>query len=187
MTESQGLQLLPSQKKRFSIAFIRGHHTLFMVIFITLGFLVMSYVVLQLLNARVAKRIEAQNRKIEAIHKIRDKAQEQKLVTADQQLDAVQSLLTTHPTWSRTLSNVQKLIQPRVAFVSFSADTEKRTLQFSAIADNYTTIARQISSFYSSDIIENVTVSSLQAQNTGSIQFLMELTFSKKAIFQFTQ
>ncbi len=177
MSDLGGLQLLPSQKRTYSLH-MQGNSRLLLVAFILLTVLGVVYGVTLVLSRQAQRKVTDTEQSIEAIYKKRDKAGEEKLLNFQKQLDATRALLQNHVTWSKGFTGIQKLIEPRMKFSSLQADSEKRTYSFHALADSYSTVAKQIAVLYASTLVQDVRVSTISITPNGQVDVTMELTLS---------
>lgn len=111
------------------------------------------------------------------LEKSRDKQLENRLLNVNQQLAVVNPLITSHFFWSEALIKIQSLVQPQIQFKSITADTFGKKILITAFAANYTTVARQIASFYAMDSVTDIILSKVQSQPTGRIELTMQLFF----------
>ena len=175
MSDIGGLQLLPTQPKKFSFSF-SGRNTGIMIAVGFLIIMIIAYVVVSAIKNRTISKVDDIDAQILAIHAKRDKQEEERLQNVQKQITTTRKLLQTHAQTLTLLTNVQHLLSPRIQFSSLNANMSQHTYMFSATADSYTTIARQISAFYGSSLITNIKVSKLSAGETGGVDVGMELT-----------
>jgi hypothetical protein len=176
MGDIGGLQLLPTQKRRFSLFGFAGGNRLFALALLILVLLGIGYGVLKWYTSRVMVSIEGLDANLDTIHRTRDKAQEEKLTSFERQLATTQKLLASHLASVDSLYSLQKLIQPQVTFRSLSADAAKRTYEFHAVTNSYSTVAKQIAAFYRSDRVADIKLTNVQAGQHGTVEFTMGLT-----------
>ena len=183
MSDIGGLQLLPSQPKKISFGLIVKNKSMLtaIVLFICL---IISYVVGLLIQNSIAKDISEIDANIAVIHQARNKEEEEKLKNFKAQLVTMGALMKDHIAWSGGFANLQKLILPQITFSGLKADSKKRTVSFVATADSYTTVAKQVASFYGTDMISDVRFSRVGMSQRGGIDFDMEVTF-KPDVFLF--
>ncbi|MEK7616162.1 MAG: hypothetical protein AAB420_03075 [Patescibacteria group bacterium] len=171
------LQLLPTRKKGFRLGSFLGENTSLSIALVVFVVLVVVWGVLQLMTNKTISSIERIDDQLADIHARRDKNQEEKLLNFERQVHATETLLSSHTVWVNGLREVQKLIEPRVTFLSLSADATKRTYVFHAVADSYSTVAKQIASFYRSDVMSDVTLDKVGLAGNGRVEFTMKLVF----------
>ena len=179
MSDVGGLQLLPSQKKRINFSALGGNNTLFTV---AVGLLIavgIVFGILKYLTNKTITSIDVIDAEIGEIHKARDKTQEERLLNFDQQAQSTKALLRSHTVWVDGFGDFQKLIEPRISFISLSADATKRTFLFHALADGYSTVAKQIASLYRSDLLSDITLNKASDVGNGRVDFTMELKFKQ--------
>ena len=111
------------------------------------------------------------------LEKSRDRQLEARLLDLNKQLVVVNPLINSHLFWSDAFIKVQSLVQPQVQFKSVNADAPGKKILISATAANYTTVARQIASFYTIDSVTDVVLNKVQSQPTGQVELTMQLIF----------
>ncbi len=178
MSDIGGLQLLPTQPKKFSFSF-SGRNTGIIVAVGVLVIMIAAYLVVNVLKNRTISKVDDVGAQILAIHSKRDKQEEERLQNVQKQITTTRKLLQSHAQTLTLLTNVQHLLSPRLQFSSLNANMSQHTYGFSATADSYTTIARQISAFYGSSLITNIKVSKLSASEASGVDVGMELTFKQ--------
>lgn len=176
MTDVGGLQLLPSQKRRFGFGSLTGKSMLLFVAIALVAVVVIGYLMVRSMTSSTMASIAGVDAKIVAIHASRKKDQEEVISNLSKQLATTRTLLQAHIQWSKELELVQKLIEPRVRFTSLQADPKKRTYQFHATADSYATVARQVAAFYGNPSISDVSLTSVHGAGNGVVEFTMQIT-----------
>ncbi len=175
MGDLGGLQLLPSQKRSYAALRVQGKSRLLLIAFMLLLVLGVAYVVMLVVANQVQSNVAATEQNILAIYKKRNKTDEEKLLNFQKQLGTTRTLLQAHTIWSAGFIGIQKLIEPRMKFLSFQADTDKHSYSFHAVADSYTTVAKQIAALYGSALVQDVRVSAISAVANGQVDVTMEL------------
>ena len=176
MSDIGGLQLLPNQKRSFSLSAFTGGSRLFVVSLLALILLGVGYGVLKIYTSRVVASIEGIDADMDTIYRGRDKAQEEKLSNFEEQIGTTKKLLATHLVLVERMHVLEDLVQPQVMFTSLAADVIKRTYLVHATTTSYSSVAKQIAAFYKSDTVKNVTLKNVQAGTSGRVEFTMELT-----------
>src|SRR3989344_5242402 len=177
MSDIGGLQLLPTQKRKFSIGKFTGNNLLLSIAFLLLISMGVIYSVLYSYTNKTLDSIDNIDTELAAIYESRDKAQEEKLANFKQQTDSMKTLLVSHVAWVDGFQRINGLIEPRVTLMSLSADSQKRTYTFNAVADSYSTVAKQISSFYKSPDVSDIVLNSIKIGQGGKVEFSMVLNF----------
>lgn len=177
MADVGSFELLPAEKKKFDIvSFVKKNP--FMVAGVFLLVLVgVVYMVLMIMVGNLSDEIVSIDGKLAAIHNARKKDDEQKLLNFDKQIQTLQSIVDKHVVWTTAFKTLQSLVLPEVTFKTLDADASRRILTIQASADSYTTVAKQIASFYNSPSVVNVAVSKIGVVGTGGIEFNAEITF----------
>ena len=175
MSTDGGLQFLPSQHRSLSIISLPGSSGLlrfsFVVIFVLAGY----YGALLYFTNSAEQRIVAIDNELRAIQKERDRAMEGKLLNVSQQLSTVRTLLNSHVVWSDVFMQIQRTIEPSVTFTSLDADTAQKRYLFHATADSYAIVAKQLASLYHVPIIKDLSLSRVQALNSGGVEFTVDI------------
>ena len=111
------------------------------------------------------------------LEKSRDQQLEKQLLDLNKQLVVINPLISSHLFWSDAFIKIQSLVQPQVQFKSVKTDAIGKKIQINAFAANYTTVARQIASFYTLDSVTDITLSKVQSLTTGQVELAMQLFF----------
>lgn len=175
MNEEQGLQLL--QKRRVTDKSDQGG--LFFVVSVVIIFLVsISYGGLWWWSSNLVSKIQLADQEITSIESARDRSKEKRLLATFSQLDQADSILRSHVYVSRAMLRVQALVQSRVQVLSLSVDVSKKTISIKGVADNYTTVSKQISSLYLEPSFENVILQRVASQPGGRVDFDLVIEFA---------
>lgn len=175
MSDIGGLQLLPSQQRKTSVSMSGGNGALAIagLCFLALG---IAYGVASYLISATQKDITSLEAQIGGLYDGRDRAMEQELVTLQKQLAMTEKLLGAHVRWSSMIMSITRSILPNVRLVSFTTNATQRTYSFSAVADSYTTVARQIAALYATEAVREVSVGKVTRGTAGNIEFSVDLT-----------
>lgn len=111
------------------------------------------------------------------LEKSRDQQLEKQLLDLNKQLVVINPLISSHLFWSDAFIKIQSLVQPQVKFNSINTDTLGKKILIVAFAANYTTVARQIASFYTIDSVTDVILNKVQSLPTGQVELTMQLFF----------
>ncbi len=176
MPDIGGLQLLPETRKKIEIS-LPGQNRLLIWGLIVLALVIGLYFGLMVYRQFLFSEALAVNTKLSDLEKSRDKQAETRLLNLKNQLAVVSPLLSSHFLWSDALTKVQSLVEPQVQFKNINADAIGQKIIISAFAANYTTIAKQIASFYSIDSVTDIILNNVQSRSTG-VDFTMQLFFN---------
>ena len=154
-----------------------GQNRPLVLVFIILAIILGLYFGLAVYKQSLLSSVTLIDGQLSDLEKSRDKELEIKLLTLNQQLNAVNLLIGSHPFWSDAFTQIQGLVQPQVQFQSVNADMLSKTILIKALAANYTVIARQIASFYTIDSVTDIILNKVQSQPTGRVEFTMQMFF----------
>lgn len=96
---------------------------------------------------------------------------EEKMILLDKQLKNLGSLLGNHVYMSRALALLEETAHPKVQFKSFSVSADKATMDLSAGAETYLSLAKQIVNFQSSPDILKSEISGININPDGKVDF----------------
>jgi len=178
MADQNGLQLLPETRRKIEIN-IPGENRFIYAGIIILVLMLAPIGGLYVYRGTLESKKTELDQKIINLEKDRDKKVETNLLTLNRQLSLISTLLDSHVIWSKALSRVEKLLQPQVQFLSFSAAVSDNKFEFKALADNYTVVAKQIAAFVSDDSIKDVALNNVHVLTTGKLEFSVKLEFDK--------
>jgi len=175
MADTQGLQLL--QKKRSTDRSDEGGlffaFSVFAVILVAL-----AYGGLWWSSDQLISNISNIDTELSAIESARDKVKEKRLLATYNQLDQADGILRSHIYMSRAMTRVQALVQARVQVISLNVDYSKKIISIKGIADNFTTVSKQISSLYLEPSFENVVLQRVASQPNGRVDFDIVIEFA---------
>jgi hypothetical protein len=171
-----GLQLLPETRKKIEIS-IPGQNRLLILSLVLAGLLVLTYVGLKMYENSIVSSLDPIDQELQNIEKSRDKEVETQLIGLGKQFATIKPLLDAHILWSQALTKVQRITLPRVQFQSLTSSASSKKFLFKAIADNYTTVAKQIAAFYGEDSITDLQLNRVATLTDGKVEFSMELVF----------
>lgn len=147
------------------------------ILALVLGLYVGLIVYKQRLNSSSPTGLAGIDNQLADLEKSRNKATEIEILNLRKQLSVINPLLSAHLFWSEALTTIQNATQSQVQFQSLNADVPGKKIVIKILAANYTTVARQIASFYSVDSITDVILSKVQSQPTGKLDVSMQLSF----------
>ena len=176
MADQNGLQLLPETRKRINVR-IPGENK---VIYIGVAILVSAAALVIGLNfysSSLKAEIVQINFDIVTLDQQRDQKAEQNILTLSKQLALMSNLLDNHNIWSNALDKIGKMVAGQIQFESFSGGSLDGKIDFRALAANYTTIAKQIASFNSDNLITNIGLSNVTRLTNGRLEFNMHQEF----------
>lgn len=134
------------------------------------------------LNDQIAK-LDGQLDQTEAQ---RDKTAEQVLLDAQTQSRTMKSVLGSKTYWTQALAQMEQMMQSSVTLTSLDASATKGTIGFSATADSYASVARQLAAFAAGTGISDISLGSVKATQ-GGVEFQGVLTIDTKKLLTETQ
>ncbi|MBI2063355.1 MAG: hypothetical protein HYT61_03940 [Candidatus Yanofskybacteria bacterium] len=176
MSDIGGLQLLPETRKKIEIK-LPGQNRILVLSFIVLALFLGIYFGLVFYKQSLLSTLSSIDKQLSDFEKSRDKHTETKLLDLNQQLAVVNPLIGSHLLLSEAFTKIQSLVQPQVQFKSINVDVLGKKILITALAANYTTIARQIASFYTIDSVTDIILNKVQSQPTGQVELTMQLFF----------
>lgn len=176
MPDIGGLQLLPETRKKIDIS-LPGQNRSLVLGFIVLLLIGGLYFGLLTYKQSLFSEVSSIDKQLADQEKSRDKQLETRLLDFNKQLAVVNPLISAHTFWSEAFIKIQSLTQPQVQFKSISADASSKKISISAVAANYTTVARQIASFYTIDSLTDVALNKVESKSTGQVELTMQLFF----------
>lgn len=177
MPDIGGVQLLPTQKRRFGVAGVSGGNDFLVFACAFIAALIITFIFLSYRTSKTMKSIISVDTELQTIQTVRDKPTENKLLDLQRQLATTNTLLTDHLRWSMALSKLNQIIQPDVVLETLSGDAGSKTLRFSAEADAYDAVAKQVAAFYQDKDFTEVKLNQVQTKTNGGVTFSMDLTF----------
>lgn len=176
MPDIGGLQLLPETRKKIEIKMPGQNRTLILG-FIALALIVGLYFGLMSYKQSLFSQMSSIDTQLSDLEKLRDKNSENRLLDLNKQLGVVNPLINSHLLWSDAFIKLQSLVQPQVQFKTINVDTLGKKILITALAANFTTIARQIAAFYTIDSVTDIILNKVQSQPTGQTELTMQLFF----------
>lgn len=176
MADKGGIQLLSESRKKIEV-FVPGSNRILNFGF---GVLVLSLVIwggLRWYRSYLTNSLTALDGELLALEQQRDKKTEQALSIFQKQNVLISEMLKKHLYWTEGFAKIEALLSPQIQFETFSASAIQNTIDFKALAANYTAIAKQIAAFTSSASIEDVTLSNVANLTNGKLQFNMNIKF----------
>ncbi len=179
MNDRQGVQLL--QKKRLGDG-AQGSGLFFGVSCLALGLVAIVYGYLWWAVSSAEARIVEIDQSIAEIERTRDKQKEARLLMSYDQVTQLDPLLRSHVFMSAALQRLQALVQVQVQAISVNIDTQKKIIALKGVADNFTTISRQISSLYLDPSLLNVSLQKMTSLPNGRVDFELLIEFNDKVL-----
>lgn len=176
MADIGGLQLLPETRRRIEVK-LPGQNKFLVLGVVCLALVAGLYFGLLTYKKSLLSSLFSIDGKLADLEKSRNLKMETQLLDLNKQLAVINPLISSHLFWSDAFIKIQSLTQPQVQFKSVNADALGKKISIAALAANYTTIARQIASFYTLDSITDVILSKVQSQSTGQLEFTIQLFF----------
>ena len=178
MVDRGGLQLLPETRKKIDVITPGENRNLIIggIIFVIAAALVG---VVYLYQNSLEDKLASLDADIAMLEQQRNKQAEQNILIFNKQLSMLSKLLNEHAYWTTAFSKIEGLTQVRVSFGNLTAILLENKINFEAVADNYTTIARQIAAFVSDESIKDVSLSRINTLTNGQLDFIMQITFDK--------
>lgn len=176
MADKGGLQLLPETRKKIDIK-IPGANR-----YITIGVALLVIVLLASgglwwYGSRLSAQVADADLKLQDLEKQRDKKAEQNLLTLSKQVAITNQILEKHSYWSTGFTKIESALQSNVQFKSFASTLGEGSLTIHALADNYTTIARQLAALVADDAIKDVSLNGVTTLTTGKLDFTTKVSF----------
>lgn len=181
MANLGGLQLLPETRRKIEIKAPGQNRSLIFGTIVSVLFLGF-YFGLSAYKQSLFSTLSSIDEKLAELERSRDKQLETQLLDLSGQLTVANPLLSSHFFWSDAFLKIQNLVQPQVQFKSVNTEALSGKILINALAANYTTIARQIASFYTIDSVTDLLLNKVQSQPTGQLEFSMSLTFDQKKL-----
>jgi Tfp pilus assembly protein PilN len=169
------LQLLPEKRRKIYVK--SPGENIFLIIGITIIviFLIAAFTVESYMGS-LEKKLLTTNSNLEELNNTRDREREGELQSLNSQLSLLSGVLDGHILWSEAFARTETLMGQQVQVISLDASISKNEINLTAITTSYTNIARQIASFLTSDLIENVSLKTSKLLNTGRVEFSMDVT-----------
>ena len=176
MADIGGLQLLPETRRKIEVS-LPGRNRSLILSFVVLALVVGLYFSLLEYKQLVFSTLTSIDGQLLDLEKSRDQQLEKQLLDLNKQLVVINPLISSHLFWSDAFIKIQSLVQPQVKFNSINTDTLGKKILIVAFAANYTTVARQIASFYTIDSVTDVILNKVQSLPTGQVELTMQLFF----------
>lgn len=172
----QNIQLLPGGgRQKIGIKTKKEWNKLFIVGIVILIIVVGTGSFLFYLKSDLENKIANIDIALTALEQKRDKTFEKEILIIKKQLGLVNGLLDNHPYWTKGLTVIEDLLHDKIQVVGFDFVSGKNEIGIVGSAANYSSLAKQIASFSSGNMITDVTLQETKTQNNGTIDFTMKL------------
>ena len=186
MADKGGLQLLPETRKKIEIKIPGQNRTIYTGIALIVLVLVIYFGLLVYIG-NLQSQITNVDEQIAALETGRNKQTEQSLITLSKQVATTANIIQSHIYWSTGLSKIEAGLQHNVQFKSFSSNFSDGSFNIRAATDNYSTIARQLSSFVADNSIKDVSLGGVNTLTSGKLDFNVKLLFDKSKFLKSSQ
>ena len=174
MADTTSIQLLPEARTDVTIT-VPGANRWFLIGALFLILSLAIYGGLYFYASGFADKINAIDTEFKSLDSSRNKVNEAQLLVLKGQLSTVGQVLDNHIVWTNLLAKVQNKTSPQIQYKSLAIQFNERTLNIEAEAANFTVIAKQISSYYAEDSVENVNLAESGILNNGHIGFRLQV------------
>ena len=176
-----GVQLLPETERRPTLSSYTSGNTYFWTgIVIGIAVLV-GFAILNGYSSNLNDQIGKLDGQLDQSEAQRNKTQEQALVDAQSQSRTMKTVLGSKTYWTQALAQMERMMQTSVTLTVLDASATKGTIKFSATADSYAAVARQLASFSAATGINDVTLGTVKSSPAG-VEFQGELTIDPKLL-----
>lgn len=166
-----GVQLLPESQRRPTLAsYTSGNSYFYVGVAIGIAVIIIG-AILGGYRASLKDRIAKIDGQIQATEDARNKDHEKILLDVAKQSSVMRSLMDGKIYWSQALGAMEKMMQTGVQLTSMDADTSKGTITFRAAAPTYAAVARQLAAFVAGTGVSDISVSSVENTQDGSVDF----------------
>ena len=174
------ISLLPEKKRK-----LKGppKALILTVAAICLGIVLLGYLACLGYKFSLKSKANALEEQIERTGTEQDKEVEREILNLQKRMTALKGLISSHAYWSDVFKIIEEQTIPEVQFEGFQGDLTGE-VNLEGRGDSYTSIAKQLVSFLSSDEIEDVDLSDVSLTTEGGIQFGMSLDFKKEALLK---
>lgn len=181
--ENSNIQLLPATRKELKIKRPSQAKDLIIpgiAILLVLGI----YFGLYTYKNSLTDSIMLIDQELIALENTRDKELEKNILVLDQQLAIIGPLISEHVLWSKGIAKLQSLINPRVQIISLNVGTSSEKVTFQAVADSYSTVAKQIAAFFSEESFKDVRLGVVKLLQSDQVDFSVEIIFDRNKLLK---
>jgi len=166
------IQIIPKQpqKKSLSLANILLYLSLVLLLIVSA-----SYFILNNFQQKTEKDIQLLDENLAAADASPEAALAKEVLNYQQKINDFSSLLASHKYNSQVFPLIESLTHPKVAFSSFSLDTEKQTIALSGVTDSFQTLDQQLTIFKNEKLIKKVELSNISFGEGGKVSFDFKL------------
>lgn len=177
MADVKGLQLLPETRKKIDVVIPGENRWLYSsAIFLVVCAAIVSS--LYYYSSSLTKKISDIDFNLAAMEKDRDPAFEKEVLTLNKQLALISQLANNHIYWTQALDKLENMAVDQVQLTSMKMESDGK-IAMSALAANYTALARQIASLAASDSISDIDLGSIKSRTDGKLEFNLTIMFDK--------
>ncbi len=184
MSDIGGIQLLPQARKELKIKQKKGDNKFLYISIAILSSVVVLGSGLTFYKMSLESKIDDLNNRFTALDKRRDKSLEHELKVLNSRFSVISDLIKNHIFITQALDKLSGLINEKVQVLSLSMSAANGKISLHATGPSYTTVARQLSSFLSSDLIKTADLGSMSVGTDGKVEFGIELAFDKSKLLQ---
>jgi len=177
LADVKGLQLLPETRKKIEVVMPGENRWLYSgIIFLILCASIVGglYFYSSSLSAKIAE-IDSQ---LAAMEGDRDSAFEREVLTLNKQLALISQLAGNHIYWTKSLDKLETLAVDQVQLTSLKMESDGK-IALSALAGNYSALARQIASLTASDAVTDIDLGTIKGRTDGKLEFNLSILIDK--------
>jgi hypothetical protein len=178
MSEKGALQLLPETRRKITVS-VPGQNRPITIGIMLIVLVAIAYGVLAWYSNSLDTKIADADTQLQALEAQRDKTSEEGLLTLSKQMAITGQIIQNHTFWSTAFMKLEAGLAGTVQFKSFSAVASDNILNIRALADSYSTIARQLAAFVGTDGVTDVTLSGVTSLTSGKLDFNTKLNFDR--------
>lgn len=157
--------------------------TTFLVLFLVIiTLLVYGGVIIYKKNLN--KGLEEIQQQIVELSNKRAPDEEGKIIDLDAKIAVLKEVFQVHTYWSKVLEKIEDLTAQDVYFLDakFVLESNRISIQISALTDTYTSLARQMLGLQEEPMIQEVEISNLSLSEDGEIKFGISLAMPLKVL-----
>jgi len=177
-----GVQLFPESAKRIGPE--RGSNTYVVLGIVLIAATFVAYVVLGSYQRSLTDTLAVIDGALVNIENQRDESRENKLVDAKRQSELIGRMLSQQTYWSKAFDLVERLMASGISLTTLQASSKQGQVQFTALAPNYASVARQMAAFLSDALLKDVVLTGIRASNAGQLEFSGSLFLTTDALKQ---
>lgn len=134
------------------------------------------------LQFRLRPEVEALQAQIQSLNAAEQVTEAQRFVVLQSQLRALRAVLENHIYGSNFFSFLEGITHPKVRFISLDADLSQRQIKLSGQAASFSVLAEQLKILESDPNVERFLSSNFKTEQTGTISFLLDVTFKSNVL-----